>query len=87
MALIVSLPVRPSMPSVLKPCSLSALNFLDLVQGRHAFSSGELLAEGQITADFVAKVAERQGVTRGRIVGIDRTKILTDQECWPVGDR
>src|SRR4029077_1191427 len=65
----------------------TALNLLDFVQGRHALPSGELLAEGQITADPVAKVAERQCVTRGRIVGIDRTKILADQECWPVGDR
>ena len=40
------------------------LDFLDLVQRGHTFAAGELLAEGRVAADQVAKMSQSQRVAR-----------------------
>ncbi len=88
MALTVSEPVRPSMPSVLKAVLVeAALDFLDLRERRHPLAAGELLDEGRVAADQVAEMAQRQRVAGRRVVGMDGVEILPDQKGRPAGDR
>src|SRR5664279_4143605 len=65
----------------------AALDLLDLIQRRRAFAAGELLAKRRVAANEVAEMEQGQRVAGGRVVGIDRAKILPEQESRPAGNR
>src|SRR6476646_5949517 len=54
----------------------ATLNLFDFIQRRRALPTRELLMEWGAAAYQVAQVAERQRVAAGRIVRVDRAKIL-----------
>src|SRR5690348_11080335 len=57
-----------------------ALDFLDLGEGGDALTAGELPVERRIAADQVAKMDEGEAVGGGRVIGMDRAEIHSDQE-------
>src|SRR3984893_18515464 len=99
MAVMVSLPTRPSVPPASKPPPASGpagvktetgQPFLDLLhfrEGRGAFGAGERVRERSAARDPVCKMHDRERVIARWIVRAHRVEVRPEKEGGPARDR